>query len=562
VARSTRRDDRPGLEGAGGRVVLALVLGLALLAGGVYVAAYMAASDKVPVGTTVAGVDIGGKNPSGAMEALRSGLASRANTPFTVSVNGRTEQVPPTDVGLAVDYAASVYKAGAVRSWRLSHLWAYYTSGTAFEPVVTLDQDRLARLIQQLDLSVGRDPRNGSVVFAHQTFTVRPPRPGLVLDPRLAGTAFWNAYLTDDPTVQLRMSPVPPTIDAAAIQRFVRRFANPAMAAAVELHFGQASLHLSPAAYGDFLRARRFGSQLRPTVRAHALAKIAEQQLAGAAIDRPEPATVALVAGRPQVVSATPGVRYAPHDIAVALMRAITSRDRSARVRATPAKAAFTDADAAALGIQRRLASFTVPLQRGTGGDALASAVQHLDGTVLKPRQALSLRGLLGPTTPAGAGGDALATALFNSAWLGGLQVTAHATGRSYTGETPVGRDASLRHGQDLSFTDDTRYGVLVQVAASLATVTHDGSLTVTLWSTPQWTIRSTHGERTNVVAAGRDVRRDKGCTPSDGRDGFSVTVTRSFARGGAVDHTSTYTVRYAPVDAVVCKAPRHHRHD
>jgi vancomycin resistance protein YoaR len=533
---------------------VALVLGLALLAGVVYVGAYLATSDKVPVGTTVAGVDIGGKRPPSATYVLRDGLADRANTPFTVTVNGHTLQVPPADVGLAVDYAASVNHAGAVKSWRPSRLWAYYTTGTAFAPVVTLDQDRLATLLQRLDARAGRDPRNGTVVFDHHTFTVRPPRPGLVLDPRQAGTAFWNAFLTDDPTVSLGMSEVAPTIGPAAIHRFVRRFANPAMSSEVQLRFGQATLRLPPSAYGDLLGARRFGHQLRPTVQARALARVTHRLLAGAAINRPQPATVALRDGRPHVVSAKPGVSYAPRDVAFALLRAITSPDRTARVRPTPAKATFTDADARALGIRRALSSYTVSLSRGSHADALASAVRRLDGIVLKPRQALSLRGRLGPATPDGPAGDALATALFNAAWLGGLQVTHHSTSRTYAGDAPLGRDASLRHGQGLSFTDDTPDSVLVSVAL------HNRSLTVTLWSTPRWTIRSTQ-HRTHVVEAGRHVRRDKGCTPRDGRDGLEVTVTRSFVRDGAVDHTTSYTAHYVPVGAVVCRQRHHHHH-
>ena len=299
MARSTRRDDRPGPESEGGRVVVALVLGLAMLAGVGYVGAYLATSDKVPVGTSVAGVDIGGKNPSSAMNSLRSGLAGKADMPFTVSVNGQTRQVPPSDVGLAVDYAASVRKAGAAKSWRPSRMWAYYTDGTTFEPVVTLDQDRLASLLSDLDRTAGRHPRNGTVLFGQHTFTVRQPRPGLVLDPRWAGSAFWNAYLTDDPSVQLRMSEVAPAVDAPAIHRFVRRFANPAMSSGVQLHFGHATLHLSPAAYGDLLGARRLGHQLRPTVKADALARVARHQLVGAAADRPQPATVAIRDGQP-----------------------------------------------------------------------------------------------------------------------------------------------------------------------------------------------------------------------------------------------------------------------
>jgi vancomycin resistance protein YoaR len=534
---------------------VALVLGLALLAGVVYVGAYLAASDKVPVGTTVAGVDIGGKRPTTAAAVLRDGLTSRADTPFTVTVNGHTLQVRPEDVGLAVDYAASVDHAGAVRSWRPARLWAYYTNGTAFEPVVTLDQDRLGTLLQRLDVTAGRDPSNGTVVFHRHTFTVRQPRPGLVLDPRQAGAAFWNAYLTENPRVSLGMSQVAPAVGPAAIHRFVRRFANPAMASAVQLRFGHATLRLPPSAYGDLLGARRLGHQLRPTVQARALARVTRHQLAGAATGRPQPATVALENGRPHVVSAEPGMSYAPRDVAIALLRAISSPDRTARVRPTPAEATFTDADARALGIRRQLSSYTVHLGRASHADALGFAVRRLDGIVLKPHQALSLRGRLGPATPDGPAGDALATALFNAAWLGGLQVTHHSTSATYTGDAPLGRDASLRHGHGLSFTDDTPYGVLVSVGV------HGRSLTVTLWSTPRWTIRSSHGDRTHVVAAGRHVRRGEDCTPRDGSDGFQVTVTRSFARGGAVDHASSYTARYAPVDAVVCRQRHGHQH-
>jgi vancomycin resistance protein YoaR len=553
VARSTRRDDRPGRESEGGRVVLALVLGLGLLAGGGYLAAYLAAGDKVPVGTTIAGVDIGGRDPSSATQALRDGLLDRVDAPFTVVVNGRAQQVKPSEVGLDVDYAASVRAAGAERSWRPSRLWRYFTAGSAWAPVVSLDQDRLGVLLQRLDVSDGREAADGSVVFRHGTFVVHPPRPGLVLDPRVAGTAFWNAYLSGAPSVQLRMAPTSPTIDAAAIDRFVRRFANPAVASPVELHFGAATLHLAPSAYSDLLASQRVGDRLRPRVREQPLLRMTEAQLVGAPIERPEPATVALVDGRPQVVKARPGMRFTAEDTASALLRAITSPHRSARVHPTLARAAFTNADARRLGIRRQLATYTVQVPRGSHMALATEAVSRLDGTVLKPGQTLSLRGRLGGRTPSGAAGDSLATALFNAAWLGGLQVSAHAVGAAYDGHAPVGRDASLRDGQDLAFVDNTRYGVLVAVT------THGRSLTATLWSTPRWTVSSTHGARKHVVTAGREVVRTSPCSPSEGQDGFDVTVTRTFAVGGEADHTSTYTATYAPRDAVVCRARHHH---
>lgn len=531
-------------------MVLALVLGLALLAGGGYVAAYLAAGDKVPVGTKVAGIDIGGHDPSSAERVLRDGLSSRADSPFTVVINGRSQQVRPSQVGLSVDYHASVSKAGARRSWRPSRLWSYFTDASTYTPVVTLDQDRLARLLRRLDVTDGRTPTDGSVVFRHQTFTIRPPRPGLTLDPRVAGTAFWNAYLSGDPSVQLRLTPVAPVIDTATIDRFVKRFANPAMAAPVELRFGATTVHLSPAAYGNLLAARRVGDRLRPWVRARALGRLTDAQLVGAPLRRPQPATVALVDGRPQVVPARPGITYRPGDVAAALMRAIGSRRRTASVRPTPATASFTDADARRLGIRHQISTFTVHVPHGSVADALA----RIDGTVLKPGESLSLRGLLGGSTPSGASGNALATALFNAAWLGGMQVTAHATGPSYAGKAGSGRDATLRAGQDVAFTDHGRYGVLVSAAA-----THRHSVTVTLWSTPRWTITS-RSRRSNIVPAGRQVRHGSGCTPREGRDGFDVTVTRTFARGGSIDHRSSYTATYAPVPRILCR-PRHGHH-
>jgi vancomycin resistance protein YoaR len=555
VARATGWDDGPGRESEGGRVVLLLILGLALLTGGAYLAAYVAAGDELPVGTRVAGVDIGGHSPASAVDVLRHGLAGRARTPFTVTVNGHTQQVRPSEVGLGVDYAASVRSAAAGRSWRPSRLWAHYTAGSDVAPVVTLDQARLARLLKRLDDADGRRPTAGSVVFHRRTFVVTPPRVGLVVDPEAAGTAFWDAYLSDDPTVQLPLAATQPAVGARAVQRFVRTFANPAVAAPVRMRLGHSTLQLAPDDYARLLRARREGHRLVPTVRAAALARLTNRRLPGDSVDRPRDATIALLGGVPRLVRARPGLAFKAPDVASALLRAIRSPDRSARVRPTPAQARFTDADALALAIRRQVSSYAVHLPRGDAGRLLAAA-HRVDGTVLRPGRAFSLRGLLGPETPAGHAGDALATAVFNAAWLGGFRVTAHAAAATYHDRAPVGRDASLRDGQDVAFTDSSRYGVLVSVTTDAPTAGHGGTLTVALWSTPQWSISSAHGARTDVVSAGQVVRQGKQCRSRAGRVGFTVTVTRSFSPVGSatIDHRSSYTVRYAPRQAVVCR--------
>ena len=194
-----------------------------------------------------------------------------------------------------------------------------------------------------------------------------------------------------------------------------------------------------------------------------------------------------------------------------------------------------------ALRIRHLVSTFSVHLRRGHSSADLAAAAARLDDTVLHPADSFSLRGRLGGAAPGGGSGTALATAIFNAAWLGGLQLGSHANLLTYSGDYPMGRDATVADGQDVAFTDNTSYG---------------GSLTVSLWSTPTWDVVSSHAAPANVVRAERIVRHGSGCRARDGRDGFDTEVTRTFARPGrgAVDHRSSYAVHYVPVATVVCK--------
>jgi vancomycin resistance protein YoaR len=530
--------------------VVLLVVGLALLAGGCYVAAYLAAGDKVPVGTSVAGVEIGGRSSTSAVSALRDQLGHRARAPFTVVVNGRTMQVSPERAGLDVDYAASVRAAGAGRSWAPGRLWTYYTGGARLDPVTVLDRRRLAALVGRLDGSDGSAPTDGAVRFGRDGFVVSQPQDGLRVDLDGAAAAFEDAYLGDDPRVQLPLVATTAEIDTTAVQRFVTGFANPAMASPVTLLLGRESVRLPPSSYGRLLGAEKVGHRLRATVRPGALAALVNDRLGGRPAAAPRDASVALVDGRPQVVGARAGLVFAPADVASALVTAIETPARTARVRATRQPAPFTNADARALGITDLVSSGTVRLPGGSSGRSLARAVARLDGTVLRPGDSLSLRDRLGDAVPADATADRLATAVFDAAWLGGLAIGSHATLPSYTGAYPMGRDATLRDGQDLTVVDDTSYGVLVTVT------TQAHSLTVGVWSAPRWTVTSSHAAPVDVVPAGRVVRHGHGCRPRTGHPGFDVTVTRTFARSGATttDHTSSYAVHYEPVPAVVCR--------
>ena len=99
-------------EKAGGKAVLFLLFVLAALAGGAYVAAYLTASDKVPRGTTVAGVAVGGHTQDEAVALLERELATTVATPIDVTVGDLSRGVVPETAGLSVDYEASIEAAG------------------------------------------------------------------------------------------------------------------------------------------------------------------------------------------------------------------------------------------------------------------------------------------------------------------------------------------------------------------------------------------------------------------------------------------------------------------
>ena len=148
--------------------------------------------------------------------------------------------------------------------------------------------------------------------------------------------------------------PTAPAIDAAAIQRFVQPVRQPG-----DGLVGRAALRsrrpctCRRRSYGHLLAARRVGNELRPQVRAQALSRLTDSQLAGAPIDRPTPATVALVNGRPHVVKARPGMTFRP--VAVALGADARDRDLpTARLGCDrrSRRPSFTTADARRLGIR------------------------------------------------------------------------------------------------------------------------------------------------------------------------------------------------------------------
>jgi vancomycin resistance protein YoaR len=585
-APTTAKPKKPKKEREGGRLVLVMLLLLGLLLAGGYVAAYAAAGDKVPRGTTVAGIAIGGKTPAAAAEILEAGLADRVSAPVVVAVGGDSREVTPEDLGLSVDYQASVSAAGGGRTWDPQRLWDYYTGGEDLDPVVTIDESRLAGALDALDEEFGRAPRNGAISFETGRAVVTEPQAGAELDRDRAADAILGAWLArsadqgsdeaEEPTsVALELTTLTPDIDSEDVQEAMNSFANPALSGPVTLVFGGSPVELAPRDYAPALRLKPVDGELVPALKKKTITSLVD---AGITSEAPVDATVQLVNGKPKVVPAKPGVSYEPDAVTTAFLDLVQQPEggRSIEVEATVAEPEFTTKDARALKIREQVSTFTTHYPPAEYRDInIGRAAELITGTVLKPGETFSLNDTVGERTEEngfttgfviqngifkedlGGGVSQMATTTFNAAFFAGLEDVEHKPHSVYIDRYPVGREATVAWGAvDLKFTNNTPYGILIDAHVIPSAGRSQGTVTVTMYSTKYWDITTSTGERYNFTSPGTQTMSGPDCVPNEGYGGFEIDVKRYIRRVGdpTLLETENLHTTYIPSDTVICK--------
>ena len=564
-------------ESNGGRVVVLTVLGLAVLAGIAYVAAYAFAGEKVPRGTEVAGISIGGKTHDEAVQALDEGFADRES--LDVTVDGETVPMTAATAGLSVDSRATVDEAGGGRSWAPGRLWDYYTGGDDLDPVVVVDEDAQAAALVALDKSQGSLPKEGDVRFVGGNARPVAATDGERVDRATATDALERAYVDGD-TAGLTLTAAEPDISQADVQAGLNDFANPAVSGPVTLVFDKTRVTLRPADFSPALGMKPEDGALVPDLDEKKLAKLVRSRFArtdGAPVD----ATVRIVNGKPRVVPAKPGVDYDPADISSAFL-ALVVKDpgkREMKVKATVKDADFTTKEARALGIKERVSTFTTYYPYAEYRNInIGRAADLVNGSLLKPGETFSLNDTVGERTAEngftkgfiisngvfkedfGGGVSQMATTTFNAMFFAGLEDVEHKPHSFYIDRYPVGREATVAWGAvDLRFKNDTDHGVLVQAHVTPATPSSSGVVTVSMWSTKTWDITTKTGNRYNFTP--EKTRRLSGpeCEPNEGYGGFDINVWRYFREPGAsaLERTEKFHTTYTPSDTVICESEK-----
>ncbi len=564
--------------GQGGNVVSWLLLGLVVLAAAVYAALCLVARDKVPAGTTVDGVAIGGLRQAAAEERLAAQLGPRSRQPIPVQGGGLDTTVDPADAGLHLDVTATVRAAGGGNIFTPARLWMYYTGAGDVEPQITIDRSRLAEVVTDLAGRVDQAPVEGAVTFGAGAAVPGQASDGQRLSRGGSREAVIDAYLGLEPA-RLPVTALPPVIDDGAVAHAMASFARPTTSGPIRLVLGRHEVKVAPRVYTPAITMAPNGARLKPMLDIEALVK-ALKPVSSTVPGRPVRARIVVDRGRPRVIPSRKGVVFDRADLQRKFLAAVArpAGQRRVVIKGATASPTFTTAEARRLRVKERVATFTTGFAyAGYRNTNLARGAALLDGTLLEPGQTFSFNKAVGrPSVARGfvpgyviSGGgftrdvdgglSQLATTTYNAMFFAGLKDVEHEAQTVYSPRFPKGRVATVDYGKsDLRFTNDSPYGVLITARVTPSSQARDGTVTVSMWSTKRWVVTARTGRAFAKNRPPITHSTKASCEDAAGSAGFSVHVTRVFRRPGQekVMRTERHTAVYGPSDTVVCATP------
>lgn len=562
-------------------LVAAVVGGVLVIIGVLYVAAYLVAGDKLPKKAQISGVAVGGLHPSEAVGKLTAELGARAAKPLNLTVRDDRAELKPVDAGLSVDYVKSVDAAGGGKSLNPARILTVLTGGSATDAVVVADEPKLQAAVGELSKKFNHAPVDAAVAYQGTNIKQKPAREGITLRNDPAAAMIKGSFLRTTGPLELPADVAQPAVTDQEADQLVASFAKPAIAAPVKVNVSSSrSFEVSRrmlAASIDFVPQN---GTLVPEFDAKKLRRNAKPAIKRVELVEPRNARVRLVKGKPKVIPAVDGTTVAADDLKKAIEPILTkpAAERTVKVQLTGAKATFSTEDAKKLGIKQVTGKFTtyfpyLPYRNINIGRAAAL----INGTLLKPGDVFSLNQVVGERTKAngftegfvikggrfrkdlGGGVSQSATTTYNAMFFAGLKDVFHKPHGLFIDRYPPGREATVAWPSvDLKFQNDTKYGVLVQAYIVKGTPSSKGSITVKMWSTKTYgKIVATAPDKSNFKN-GREVTDDSPkCEPSSSVPGFDVRYQRLFYQNGDVVRRENFFWRYAPTDKVTCKKPK-----
>ncbi|HYN28963.1 MAG TPA: VanW family protein [Dermatophilaceae bacterium] len=560
VGRGTRR----------GRRALLVTLVVLVVAAAGYLGLAAWSSGRVPTGTTVGGVDVGGLDGAAALEAVEAATADLATRPVRLTAGKERVELDPADAGLGIDAAASVDGLTGFTA-DPADLAARWRGGSERDLVVKVDDEALRAAVDKAAPTLRVAVAEGSISVSGGTVRVKQPVLGRSVDVDATAAEVAERWPTVEP-VPAVTAPVPPRVSAAEVERVRTEFAQKAVSGPVTVRAGEKSFEVSAAAIARTLSFPAKDGRITPRVDDEKLLDAVRDAADAAGVEQEAvSAKVRFANGQPSVTPSRTGVAIVDASVVEPVTKALTATDRTATVTTKVVQPRLTTAEAKATLPKGQISTFTTyyPFVEGRVTN-IRTAARTLDGTYVGPGETFSLNEVLGERTPAkgyreapvinggrlvkdyGGGVSQVSTTTFNAAFFAGMRFLTYKPHSFYISRYPEGREATVSWpAVDQKWVNTTRGGVLIKATAT------DRAITVSMYGTKTFDVTATKSARTNIVQP-KVIRDDSpGCVPQSPSVGFDVTVTRTMRQDGTVVSTERFFTRYIPEDDVTCTNPQ-----
>lgn len=569
---SRRRRNAP--EGTGRRRVLnrrnIILTALILLLACGYLAAAWFVADRVPRGTTVAGVQVGGLTTAAAEERLREDLADATTRPLTVALADKEVDLDPADAGLVFDAEAT---AAELTRFSLDprRLLAHLGGGADEEPVLDVDDDALLDALRGATEVLEVPPVEGEIHFVDGEVEITEAEDGLTVDLAASAEEVRSQWLRSTAPIDLTGAVLTPVIGPEAVDAALREIVDPLTSAPVIVDAAGQEVVIDVL---DLLAM----AQVVPNNEELVL-DLDEAELRDFVLEHsPDvrtPATDAQIVlrdGAPTIVPSSSGQDLDAAALRAQVRTAALATEESQRrvsVELIDVEPEFSTADAEALGVTEVVASFDTPFFHDPPRTAnLRRGAERITNTLIKPGETFSLIEVLGPITVEngyhragvvvsgletqgmGGGLSQVSTTVFNVAFFAGMDLVEFQPHSHNYPRYPEGREATIYTPHiDMKWTNTTPYGALMEAWVA------DGRFHVRMWGTKHFDVTTHTSERTNFTNPTTVRHSGPTCVPNPNPSpGFTVTVSRTVSLDGEEVERRSWTTRYVPWDRVICE--------
>jgi vancomycin resistance protein YoaR len=537
--------------------------------------------DSVLPGVRVAGADVGGLSRSDARGRIETVIGERLRQPVDVVVSGKAFTVNPSNL-FTVDATAT--ERLAFESARTSFfdwigaLAVPFAVDQDVEPVLTVNPTAHAAFAQELTKRTDRAV-SARISMKGTEPVVVAGRPGTQVDQAAVVALVRDAALRGLAGIEAPVASVAPAMTTAAAEQAAAA-ARTAVSAPVALRFRHHEVgEIGPRTIARLLRFQPQGGafelSLAPEGIQRELAPLVERFTR-----KPVDASFRVVGKRVRVVKGRDGTTLDVAGAQAAVLGAATESGlREADIGLTALEPKLSTEDARALGIKRRVSTFTTDMGVSSSNRIwnVHLMADYIDGTIIKPGKTFSFNKVVGPRTPErgfregqmilgsllvpaiGGGVCQTATTLFNNAFDLGLPVKERHNHSWYISHYPIGRDATVSWGgPDLKFKNDLDHAILIKTSYT------DSTLTFSFFGTKQGRkVVSSTGPQTNFRSPKPSYAYDPSAPKGSKRtvagshaQGFDITVFRKVYEHGRLVRKDSFTSHYVAVGDTVIYGP------